>query len=1361
MKTAILLAIAIILAACAVSQGAEPMIRPALNDPPQPETAGVRPYEMEGRTEDRAPLVDFEDLSGWTVECLDGADADLIRSREQQMWGRYVGKLVHKGTSAASRVILRPPAPIPTAAADSDPRSEGGFDCINAWIYSNTWEWAPEPGTPFLDVSILVKDSKGEERAVHLVRTRWKEWWLAHRKVDAAALAAGPLSFSGIEVRGMSNSEPRTIYLDSIYFYKENLRPLKYDSRPKRNLTPFKGQDQGLNIGPGTLPFPTREETILPMSFTEGANAVKEIADGVFEFSCVGKDCRVKYIWEPKTGALDEIAAYVNDVKVSRPMVGGGVMFGGGVQKGRAVEVGLSKDHVFGRFAQTTDKGEVIYVDYTLRIWGKSLVVDVIAASTGAEGFSLGEIHDVENPRLVTVPWITVGGGGNPKVLCSGKPESPIFTSVWVDWYRSNASSMFSKEWVQPDSAKINGGVTYSPKTDGNRNELYERIFLTVSPTFEEVLPTIANPVGENAHMAKDRLWQESWGPQDFEKEHERSRMLRSYGIDKLIQCNHEISWRDGGESFTLRTKAAPKKGGDEAQKKYVAAQKSLGWLSGLYTNYTDYAPVNEYWNEDHVQLTSEGEWRPAWPRCYALKPSRAVEWEAKLAPIIKQKFDSNTGYTDVHTAVSPWQYCDFDARVPGAGTFAATFYAYGELLLNDKKVYGGPIFSEGTYQWLYAGLADGNYGLCYGGPDPASEPLNVAFDLYQIHTKECDIGMPWTGGFLKSPGWNSPERIDASIDHFIAATMAYGHLGWLVEEGHGIERTCRSYYMLQQLQSRYGLRRPKKIEYADAQGKWLTASRAIATDVIKESRLHVLYENGLDLYVNGSEGNWVVRGKVLPPWGWYAVHGKDFEEYSALVDGRRIDWVKSPEYEFLDGRGVRTTHGGLSAKGSIAVRRSKSSVEVIDIYGNDWIGVQVKGRGTCTAFDPDGKSLGPAEARFTSDGMAWIKPVKGARSYRITVISRKPNPAFRITLDRATVVAGDKLSIRLSTTDARWQGREIVITAVGDQSGSAIEPHTFRLGSPSGDFAVSVTAPNTLTLGEILWVKIEAPWAAGSVDGEAWCALTVAPAFDVSVSRISGNRFALKWRNNTISRKNPSVRLLLKSADSRFGLEDEVTDGTEHTFTIVPPKEIKDANETLVAELAAGSIRMTREFPIKAVVDYPTVWAVDASTRFVTGLAFRGKAEVLGLGSGASFAYQSITSGGVTKTGIFSHPPYQGGVGYAYGISEPIDIPNMQCSFRCFIGIKDGGDVSDGVLFKVIAIDEAGKEHPLVEQLWAERKWKEISANLSAFQGKKIRLKFIADVGPKDNSSADWASWGEPRITTKQPLMRVEVGAK
>jgi hypothetical protein len=127
--------------------------------------------------------------------------------------------------------------------------------------------------------------------------------------------------------------------------------------------------------------------------------------------------------------------------------------------------------------------------------------------------------------------------------------------------------------------------------------------------------------------------------------------------------------------------------------------------------------------------------------RCYAIKPSKAVELDEYYAQRIENMYGVKMSYTDVHTANSPWDYNDFDARVPGAGTMAATFYAYGQLLLNDQRVYG-PTQSEGTYQWMYAGLESGSYGWVYTDMNLLKAPLDVAFHLMQIHPLQCDYGI-------------------------------------------------------------------------------------------------------------------------------------------------------------------------------------------------------------------------------------------------------------------------------------------------------------------------------------------------------------------------------------------------------------------------------------------------------------------------------------------------------------------------------------------------------------------------------------------------------------------------------------------
>jgi len=941
------------------------------------EPRGSRPYEMvwAGKKEDRPPLVDFEDLAGWRVLTFKGARARLCRSREQQMWGEFVGKLTFRGASKESRIVLSPPTPI---------RVPDAFDCVNVWCYGNNWGWVTDTSTPQVELALMIQDSAGEVFRVPLTMVRWKEWWLVHKKIpqDMLDRVKLPVDFTGLEVSGVANQEDRVLYFDSLALYREDLKPLAFKPRPARNIEPFPGQSQGLNgTGKGKLPFPTRRETILPSNLEKKfRNSVEEKAPGEFELRYKGDDAILLYRYRPKTGSFGEITVSLNCSPEWLPMKDGGVRLADEPGPGTLVSAGVENGSVRAvlRFGSTL-------VEERLQIMGKSLVLDVFCLGGGAKELSLGAMAGAANPRLVLVPYLTLGAS-NPRVLMLDFGKATAFASVWVDWYRSNGSELYSEEWAREDEAKINGGVRYLAKTDGKRNDLFERIFVTVSPVFEETLPTIPNPPSPWGKVAGERLWQESWGPENYDKEHERSRNLRSYGIRKLIQCNHEITWRDGGESFTLRTRAAPGRGGDEGLRRYVAGQRSLGWLSGLYTNYCDFCPVNEHWNEDDVERTPEGEWRRAWPRCYTLKPSRAVERDAELAPLIKRKFGPNSAYTDVHTAVAPWGYCDYDARVPGAGTFASTFYAYGEILLNDQRVYG-PVFSEGTYQWLYAGLASGNYGLAYTGVGLSEEPLNVAFDLLKIHPLECDIGMPWTAHFFKKPGWDSPENIDASIDRFIAATLAYGHIGWLVEEAHGIRRTCRSYYLIQQVSKRYAMKPPVRIEYADAEGNWLSVSAALATGVIQESRVHVEYPRGLHLFVNWSKSKeWALRfeGKdyLLPPNGFCAFNRRGFFVASTLMQGIRVDQVVSAEYVYIDGRDSFFENEWLAGKGGVVMRFPRDKITLIDIGGNVEIGFTADlRRGWLLAHGPSGEVVGRVNVERRG-GKLWFKAVKGARWY-------------------------------------------------------------------------------------------------------------------------------------------------------------------------------------------------------------------------------------------------------------------------------------------------------------------------------------------------------------------------------------------
>lgn len=993
----VFLSLLIVAAAGAKEPAAAPdKVVPAINEIESWQQVGQQPYEFTWtqREEDPHTLVDFEDLKGWTLELYGGAQGEFRRSRQQQLWGQYVGRFLYTGAGPGSRVIARPPKPIPIP---------GSFDSIDLWGYGNRWAWVKDDTTPPVAVAILVTDAAGKEFPIHVTDIGWKQWWLIHRRIPADVLKniVLPASFSGIEISKLNQSQERYFFCDSLAFSTEELKPLVLKAQPKRNLRPYRGMIAGVNTGEGTLPFPTREETILPANVEKDFQvSVRQAGPNRFELRYKGRDATVVYEYRPQRGSLGEITTSVNGGAAFRPLDGGGVRLAGAgaaVAAGDLVSASVADDAVRARFRMG---GQM--VDYELRLRQKSLVLDAWCEGGEATELSFGQVAGVTSPKLITVPYLTYGST-NPRVLLSGGTSKPVFTSVWFDWYRTNASEpYFSKEpKVTASTAEINGGMRYLAKTDGSRNPLYERIFITNSPVYEETLPTIANPPSLRQNEGKQVIWTVT-APETFQQDHQRSLAIRSYGMDKIMQHSHEVTWRDEGDSFTMRLRAAPQKGGDAKLQWYIKAQNDMGWLQGTYSNYTDFIPTNTNWSPDHVQREGNGEWRRAWARSYALKPVKAAEFDEYYAKRIKEKYGIRMSYTDVHTAVSPWRYNDFDARVPGAGTMTATFYAYGQLLLNDQRVYG-PTQSEATYQWLYAGLESGSYGWVYTDVNLLTHPVNVAFQLQKIHPLQCDYGMGYTHYYLEKidKDWlKSPKRREY-VDLFLATTIAYGNMGWLVrefqeeqpfgEEGRvSAESMGRSYYMMQQLQQQYAFVRPSKIEYADRQGNFMSLSQALATDAIADSRLHVVYENGTEVYVNrSSSGSWTVkdgsgRAVELPVSGWLVFNtAANFYEVSGNVDGRRIDHVQAPEFEFLDGRGQWTQHGNLGATGSVALRpHGSGGLELIDIYGNDRIAFQAKGAGVLMAYDPQGASLGKVDLTPSASGWWQFKPLPKGRRY-------------------------------------------------------------------------------------------------------------------------------------------------------------------------------------------------------------------------------------------------------------------------------------------------------------------------------------------------------------------------------------------
>ena len=152
------------------------------------------------------------------------------------------------------------------------------------------------------------------------------------------------------------------------------------------------------------------------------------------------------------------------------------------------------------------------------------------------------------------------------------------------------------------------------------------------------------------------------------------------------------------------------------------------------------------------------------------------------------------------------------------------------------------------------------------------------------------------------------------------------------------------------------------------------------------------------------------------------------------------------------------------------------------------------------------------------------------------------------------------------------------------------------------------------------------------------------------------------------------------------------------------------------------------------------------------TGIVHKGKE--LPRQRGASFRKTEVSIAGVRKSAIDAHPPWQGISGDTFGewnLSLP-DSPNIRLEFD--IGLAEGSENSDGVVFIVsVQGDEIFRRH------YTEQKWEQIHLDLTTYRGEDVKLRFTTNPGPGENTGWDWARWGEPKIVSAPSDMSVKVG--
>lgn len=950
---------------------------------PAGETAGPRPYEVVWSGVKAPPAqVGFDDLSGWRLSAVGDAELRLDASVARPLWRERNARFTYEGGQEDTRALLEPAEPI---------EIKGRFDAVNLWMYGALKRQADRP----LQLTVLLADAGGMDYEVDLGPVMATYWSLQHGVLNSAALATAtwPMRLVGLEIANCKVEGKREIWLDSLHFYQQNRRPEKTFRRPAKPVFP---------VGDGGLRPPAPKGVKVAVARQgSGARLVSTAADGAVEF-----------VIDPSAGCLDGITARVADATF-RPLAGGAVTFesdGGAVKLTESKVVG---DRLTASWADAS--GRRWSAEY--RVSGRTLAIDLRCAGGQATGVECGAVEGLPDARGVLVPYLLFGRqrpGG--RIACGGG----VFVSVIPDVYHSDFSAVDTA--VEPDREgrlELLAGTVYNRLSDGRRNGLRERLLVTVSPVFDQVLPSIPNPPSPNrAALAPYLFLMGSEAPGLY-------RTMKDYGIDHVIANDFaKFFVQDFAEGFAGRWRPVEPMTIAQIQA-YRRELKQLGYKFGMYQDTREFFPLNEWWDENKVCLTGDGDLLDAWYGNFHTKPAHMSELMRNCGQKVAKLFGPECVYLDVHTNLGPYAV-DYEAGVELAGMGRGTILGNGDACVEARQWYGSTI-SEGIFRWLYAGLTDMDYAQITVTADKANLPFLPDFDLLRIHPLQIGTLMGYgptnylTDEELKDLNTGSGAAAPAAFYKLVSASLAYGHAVML---GYGyippLQRTIQYYALMQAPQREYLTDTVVDIAYHDG-SRFLTTSEALRRNVTEQRRLRVRYARGLTLYVNhhGSEP-WTVRhgGQEwrLPPYGWLIDKPGELLAYSAELDGVRVDFVQCLDYVYLNSAAGPRRAGPLEVHGAAWLKRDGAGWRLIPCgHVGSWkitrtpewsrlnidyeLGAPTADRGCphlavrpsalpdgptkVQALDPQGQPV--ATETTEADGWLRLKATAGVKEYRLS----------------------------------------------------------------------------------------------------------------------------------------------------------------------------------------------------------------------------------------------------------------------------------------------------------------------------------------------------------------------------------------
>ncbi len=673
------------------------------------------------------------------------------------------------------------------------------------------------------------------------------------------------------------------------------------------------------------------------------------------DFSYTGADCTILYRFTPHTGTLNDLTVTYNGAFTFYPALYGGIttFILAGKQlhpweekHSSILENEKNSGDIYEAAFRWSYKNESLRFTIKMQLTGKILTIEFSTPTSNKNVLEFGcdRSADTLSPKIIYLPY------GHHVLFSRG-----VFISALIDHLFSNASAVISlNEYYSNTSALYGQEAHYHPLTDGRRNHLKEKMYLSVSPDITETFFHVSNPASPYKKALENKVIIDLWSGR-FANYRDALKTLADMGMTDLFALLH--AWQRYGYDNGLPTTfpAGDDFGGEKALLEVVDVCEANDYLFALHTNYVDFYTNSDVWNSNDVALKSDGSWIKSWynsytgMQSYLMKPSKVSYYAGLYEPSIHHAYRTNAAFLDVHSSVLPSYKVDFDAHVAGAGKQIATFHHYKDLLSYTRSAHAGPVAGEGfgssTYIWagyVDAIEADPRATFNIGGE---AVPLIVDYKFQELH----ELFVPHGAGYLERfflDKWDG-YTID-ELEKYRVTQLAFGNAGFIhnpFDKDLPSGEVLKDYCFLKQMQRYYLPEKPQQVLYRVG-AELLTLSPALQkilpttprdklNSILNEelSMLKIIYPGGFTLYVNRSAAKtWDIEkdGVIykLPANGFLAYKGDDFLAYTASVNGEKHYYMYPKESVCC--REIAPFF--LNAGGRREANRSLLQVEYIDI---------------------------------------------------------------------------------------------------------------------------------------------------------------------------------------------------------------------------------------------------------------------------------------------------------------------------------------------------------------------------------------------------------------------------------------------